>query len=204
MNIKYAPRGNPRRKHRVLPPGVTYGVNTKIAGSSFVCTKAAGSTSFGMKFVGTAVDSPSGACSTVYCAKVSGITFVYAKIVDSSFVRTKVAGSTSVCTKVAGTTFGSPPRGMHPIQLHQGCRQHVSSTRRSPLAVSSARRSPAARPSSRKTPRTPSRILGSAIHLGVAAYPGLRPLTADGRGMSSPCRSPRSRSGNLGSGHSLG
>ena len=156
-----------------------------------------------MKFVGTAVDSPSGACSTVYCAKVSGITFVYAKIVDSSFVRTKVAGSTSVCTKVAGTTFGSPPRGMHPIQLHQGCRQHVSSTRRSPLAVSSARRSPAARPSSRKTPRTPSRILGSAIHLGVAAYLGLRPLTADGRGMSSPCRSPRSRSGILGSGHSL-
>jgi hypothetical protein len=61
---------------------------------------------------------------------------------------------------------------MHPIQLHQGCRQHVSSTRRSPLAVSSARRSPAARPSSRKTPRT--------------------------------CRSPRSRSGTVGSGLSLG
>ena len=147
MNIEYAPRDNLRREHQVRPPGQptaetsstpprgNHGVNTKIAGSSFVCTKAAGSTSFGMKFVGTAVDSPSGACSTVYCAKVSGITFVYAKIVDSSFVRTKVAGSTPGCTKVAGTTFGSPPRGMHPIQLHQGCRQHVSSTRRSPLAV---------------------------------------------------------------------
>ena len=94
---------------------MTYGVNTKIAGSSLVCTKAAGSTSFGMKFVGAAVDSLSGACSTVYCAKVSGITFVYAKIVDSSFVRTKVAGSTSVCTKVAGTTFGSPPGACIPF-----------------------------------------------------------------------------------------
>ena len=140
VNIEYAPRGNLRREHQVRPPGathggniedspgVTYGVNTKITGSNFVCTKAAGSTSFGTKCVGTAVDSPSGACSTVYCAKVFRITFVYAKIVDSSVVRTKVAGSTSVCTEVAGTTFGSPPGACIPFD----CTKVAGSTFRLP------------------------------------------------------------------------
>ena len=109
---------------------------------------------------------------------------------------------------------------MHPIRLHQGCRQHVSSTRRSPLAVRLHEgRLQLARLHERHH-GPPAEFWAQAIHLGVAGDFGLRPLTSvsqqnfglrhsprsrsepraqaihrESRGMSNSCRSPQSRSG---------
>ena len=131
MYMKYTPRGNLRREHQVFPPGVTYDVNTKIAGSSFVCTKAAAARPLARNSPAPRPTRPPGACSTAYCAKASGSTSVYAKIVDSS--------SSARWSPVARP---SARKSLAPLSDRpQGHASH-STTPRWPAARSSTRRSP--------------------------------------------------------------
>ena len=120
-------------------------------------------------------------------------TVVCAMTVDTTFVCTKFAGSKSVCAKVARTTGDSPPGACSTSVYTKVAGSTFVRTNVPEIYSRHAQRNYGLKPftsesqeilGSGHSPRTRSGILGSAVHLGVAANLGLRPFTADRSGMS--------------------